>query len=195
MARTAEVQRKTAETEITVKVDLDGSGEGAISTGIGFFDHMLQQLVKHSLLNLDIQAKGDLEVDAHHTVEDVGICVGSAIKQALGKKEGIRRFASKTVPMDEALVLTSIDLSGRGSLGFDLPIDQEMIGEFPTVLVEEFFKSLIMNAGITAHIRKLAGENPHHIVEAAFKSFAQSFQEAVSISERVKGTPSTKGTL
>ncbi|MDO8588205.1 MAG: imidazoleglycerol-phosphate dehydratase HisB [Armatimonadota bacterium] len=195
MARVAEVQRKTAETDIRVRVDLDGSGEGSISTGVGFFDHMLQQLAKHSLMDVQIEAKGDLHIDPHHTVEDVGICLGSAIKQALGKKEGIRRFASKTVPMDEALVLTSIDVSGRGSLTYDLRIEQDTIGEMPTDLVLEFFKSLATNAGVTVHIRKLSGENPHHTVEAAFKSFAQSLQEAVSLSERVKGTPSTKGTL
>ena len=195
MARVAEVKRKTAETDIRVRVDLDGSGESSISTGVGFFDHMLQQLAKHGLLDVQIEAKGDLHIDPHHTVEDVGICLGSAIKQALGKKEGIRRFASKTVPMDEALVLTSIDISGRGSLTYDLRVEKETIGELPTDLVEEFFKSLATNAGVTVHIRKLSGENPHHTVEAAFKSFAQSLQEAVSLSERVKGTPSTKGTL
>ena len=195
MSRKAEIKRKTAETDITVRVDLDGSGQGAISTGVGFFDHMLQQLAKHGLLDLEIEAKGDLHIDAHHTVEDVGICLGSAIKQALGKKDGIRRFASKTVPMDESLVLTSIDISGRGSLGYDLNVEQEMIGEFPTDLVEEFFKAFTQNAGITVHIRKLAGANPHHTVEAAFKSFAQSLQEAVSISDRIQGPPSTKGVL
>jgi imidazoleglycerol-phosphate dehydratase len=195
VSRTAEIKRKTVETDITVRVDLDGSGQGSISTGVGFFDHMLQQLAKHGLLDMDIEAKGDLHIDAHHTVEDVGICLGSAIKQALGKKEGIRRFASKTVPMDESLVLTSIDISGRGSLGYDLDVEQEMIGEFPTELAEEFFKAFVMNAGVTVHIRKLAGENAHHIVEAAFKSFAQSLQEAVSLSDRIQGPPSTKGVL
>ena len=178
-----------------VRVNLDGSGEGSISTGVGFFDHMLEQLAKHGLLDLEIKATGDLNVDAHHTVEDVGICLGEAIKQALGKKEGIVRFASSTVPMDEALVLTSIDISGRGSLGLDLDVRQEMIGGFPSHLVGEFFKALTQHAGITVHIRKLSGDNPHHTVEAAFKSFAHSLQEAVSLSDRVKGTPSTKGTL
>jgi imidazoleglycerol-phosphate dehydratase len=195
VGRTAEIQRKTAETDILVRVDLDGSGESKISTGVGFFDHMLEQLAKHGLLDLEVKAKGDLNVDAHHTVEDVGICIGSAIKQALGKKEGITRFASTTVPMDEALVLTSIDISGRGALGLDLDVRQEMIGDFPSHLVAEFFKAVAQNAGITVHIRKMSGENPHHVVEAAFKSFARSLQEAVSLSERVKGTPSTKGTL
>jgi len=195
VGRIGEVKRKTAETEVIVRVDLDGSGEKKINTGVGFFDHMLDQLAKHGLLNLEVQAKGDLKVDAHHTVEDVGICLGSAIKQALGAKEGITRFASTTVPMDEALVLTSIDISGRGALGFDLPIEAEMIGDFPTELVGEFFQAVASNAGITVHIRKLSGENAHHVVEAAFKSFARSLQEAVSMSGRVKGTPSTKGTL
>lgn len=195
MARTSEIKRKTAETDIVVRLDLDGTGEGKIETGIGFFDHMLQQIAKHGLLNLEIAAEGDLKVDAHHTVEDVGICLGQAIKEALGSKEGITRFASTTVPLDEALCLTSIDISGRGSLGLDLDVKQEMIGEFPTDLVPEFFKALAHNAGMTVHIRKISGENPHHIVEAAFKSFARAFQEAVSITGRITGTPSTKGTL
>ena len=195
MRRYAEMDRKTAETDITIKLCVEGSGQAVINTGIGFFDHMLHQLAKHGLLDLDVEAKGDLSVDAHHTVEDVGICIGMTLRAALGKKEGIKRYGTATVPLDEALVLTSVDLSGRGFLAFDLPIQEEMIGEFPSALVVEFFRALAQNAGMTVHIRKISGENGHHIVEAAFKSFARSLQEAVSLSERVKGTPSTKGTL
>ena len=195
MRRYAEMDRKTAETDITIKLCVEGSGQAVINTGIGFFDHMLHQLAKHGLLDLEVEAKGDLSVDAHHTVEDVGICIGMTLRAALGKKEGIKRYGTATVPLDEALVLTSVDLSGRGFLAFDLPIQEEMIGEFPSALVVEFFRALAQNAGMTVHIRKISGENGHHIVEAAFKSFARSLQEAVSLSERVKGTPSTKGTL
>jgi imidazoleglycerol-phosphate dehydratase len=195
LSRTAEIKRKTAETDITLRVDLDGSGKATINTGIGFFDHMLHQLAKHGLLDVEVEAKGDLNVDAHHTVEDVGICIGTVLKNALGNKEGIKRYGTATVPLDEALVMTSVDLSGRGFLAFDLPIQEEMIGEFPSALVVEFFRALAQNAGMTVHIRKISGENGHHIVEAAFKSFARSLQEAVSLSDRVQGTPSTKGVL
>ena len=195
MARTAEIQRKTAETEVRVRLDLDGSGTADVSSGVGFVDHMLQQLARHGGLDLEVKASGDLHVDAHHTVEDIGICIGSAIRDALGKKEGLKRYGAATVPLDEALVLTSVDVSGRGFLAFDLPIEQEMVGELPTNLVTEFFRALAHNAGITIHVRKISGENPHHIVEAAFKSFARSLREAVSRSARDPGVPSTKGTL
>lgn len=195
MARTAEVHRQTKETDVRVKLDLDGSGERAVTTGIGFFDHMLDQLARHSLINLDIKASGDLEIDPHHTVEDVGITLGEAIDKALGAKEGINRYGTATVPMDEALVMSSIDISGRGLLEFSLEIPSETVGEMPTELVEEFFTALARSGKMTIHIRQVSGSNAHHIVECAFKSFARSLGEAVSKSERVKGVPSTKGTL
>ncbi len=195
MSRTAEIARKTKETDIRVKVNLDGEGNTSVSTGIGFFDHMLDQIGRHSLIDLDISAKGDLEIDAHHTVEDVGIALGQVIDQALGSKEGICRYGTATVPMDEALVMTSIDISGRGLLELSLDVPAEMIGEFPSELVEEFFTALARNAKMTVHIRQIVGSNAHHIVEGAFKSFARALGEAVSKSDRVKGIPSTKGTL
>lgn len=195
MSRTAEIQRKTKETDIRVKVNLDGQGESNIKTGVGFFDHMLDQLSRHSLIDLDIQATGDLHIDAHHTVEDVGIAIGQGLDEALGTKEGICRYGTATVPMDEALVMTSIDISGRGMLELSLDIPAENIGEFPTELVEEFFVALSRNAKMTVHIRQISGSNAHHIVEGAFKSFARALGEAVSKSDRIKGVPSTKGTL
>ena len=195
MARTAELHRQTKETDISVAINLDGSGESAIETGVGFFDHMLDQLSRHSLIDIRIKATGDLQIDAHHTVEDVGIALGQAIDQALGTKEGIKRYGEATVPMDEALVMTSIDISGRGLLEMSLDVPTEMIGEFPTELVDEFFTALARNAKLTVHIRQISGSNAHHIVEGAFKSFARSLGEAVSKSDRIKGVPSTKGSL
>ena len=195
MARTAEVHRQTKETDVQVKVDLDGAGESSVSTGVGFFDHMLDQLARHSLIDLEVKASGDLEIDPHHTVEDVAIALGQAIDQALGTKEGIRRYGSTTLPMDEALVMTSIDISGRGSLEYQIDVPSETIGEMPSDLVQEFFASLARNGKMTVHLRQLSGTNPHHIVEAAFKSFARSLCDAISKSERVKGVPSTKGRL
>lgn len=193
--RTAEVERITKETKIKAAVNLDGSGENNISTGVGFFDHMLEQLAKHGLFDIDLKAEGDLHIDPHHTVEDVGIVLGQAFKKALGDKAGITRYGSATLPMDEALVMTSIDISGRGKLEYAISIEQEMIGELPADLVPEFFTAFAANAGITLHLRQISGTNPHHIVEAAFKSFARALSQAVSISERQKGVPSTKGTL
>lgn len=193
--RNADVERKTSETDIRVSIDLDGSGISEISTGIGFFDHMLTALAKHSLFDLKIDAKGDLEVDPHHTVEDVGILIGQAIDQALGDKVGLVRYGWAAVPMDEALVLTSIDISGRGMLCYDVSIEQEKIGALDTVLISEFFESIARNAAITLHIRKLAGTDPHHTAEAVFKSFAKALQAATRTSERIKGVPSTKGVL
>ena len=195
MARTAEVHRQTKETDIIIKLDLDGTGRTSISTGVGFFDHMLDQLGRHSLIDLDVKATGDLEIDSHHTVEDVGITLGQALDQALGTKEGIKRYGEATVPMDEALVMTSIDISGRGHLEYSLDVPSEAIGELPADLVQEFFTSLARTAKITIHLRQISGTNPHHIVESAFKSFARALRLAVSKDERVKGVPSTKGTL
>ncbi len=195
MARTAEVHRQTKETDITIKLDLDGTGRTSVSTGVGFFDHMLDQLGRHSLIDLDVKATGDLEIDSHHTVEDVGITLGQALDQALGTKEGIKRYGEATVPMDEALVMTSIDISGRGHLEYSLDVPSEVIGELPADLVQEFFASLARTGKITIHLRQISGTNPHHIVESAFKSFARALRLAVSKDDRVKGVPSTKGTL
>lgn len=193
--RKAAVERKTKETQIRVSIDLDGSGESEVGTGIGFFDHMLTAVARHGLFDLSIEAKGDLEIDPHHTVEDVGILVGRAVDKALGDGAGIARFGWAAVPMDEALILTSIDLSGRGLLCYDVEIEQEKVGALDTVLISEFFESVARNAGMTLHIRKLSGEDPHHTAEAIFKSFAKALQAATRISERIKGIPSTKGVL
>lgn len=195
LIRKASVERKTKETEISVAINLDGTGECQVETGIGFFDHMLTHLAKHSLCDLAIKCKGDLVIDAHHTVEDVGIVLGQAIAQALGNKAGITRYGSAIVPMDEALVMTAMDISGRGSLVWGLEVKKEMIGTFDSELAPEFFKALAANAGINVHIRQLDGSNAHHIVEAAFKSFARALRQAVELDERVRGVPSTKGTL
>ena len=195
MARIASIERNTKETQIKLTIDLDGTGESDISTGIGFFDHMLTHLAKHGIMNLTVQCKGDLEVDAHHTVEDVGISIGMAIATALGDKTGVTRYGSSTVPMDEALVMTALDISGRGSLVYTSTINKEMVGAFDSELAPEFFKSLCANAGINAHIRQIDGSNAHHVIEAAFKSFARALREAVSIDPRIHGVPSTKGTL
>lgn len=193
--RKATIERKTRETQIAVTIDLDGTGESKIDTGIGFFDHMLTHLAKHSLCDLSIDCKGDLQVDAHHTVEDVGIALGQAFAKAIGDKAGIDRYGSATVPMDEALVMTALDVSGRGSLYYGLELRKEMIGAFDSELTPEFFRALVTNAGINAHIRQLDGQNAHHIVEAAFKSFARALRQAIEKDPRIEGVPSTKGTL
>ncbi|HEY3298231.1 MAG TPA: imidazoleglycerol-phosphate dehydratase HisB [Armatimonadota bacterium] len=194
-ARKSEVERSTSETQIRLSLDLDGIGEAKINTGIGFFDHMLNALARHGLLDLIIEANGDLEVDPHHTVEDVGIVLGKAIDKALGDKAGLVRYGWAAVAMDEALVLTSIDISGRGMLYYDVDIPQEKIGTLDTVLLPEFFESVARNAGLTLHIRKLAGVDPHHTAEGVFKSFAKALDAATRISNRVQGVPSTKGIL
>ncbi len=193
--RQATVDRKTRETKIHVRIDLDGTGESTVDTGIGFFDHMLTHLAKHSLCDLEVSCKGDLQVDAHHTVEDVGIAIGKAISQALGDKSGIVRYGSSVVPMDDALVMTALDISGRGSLVYGIDIAKEMVGAFDTELAPEFFKAVTVNAGINAHIRRLDGTNAHHIIEAAFKSFARALRDALSMDPRATGIPSTKGEL
>jgi imidazoleglycerol-phosphate dehydratase len=195
MPRIAALERKTRETEIRICIDLDGRGEATVQTGVGFFDHMLTHLAKHSLCDVEISCSGDLHVDAHHTVEDVGIVLGRAFAQALGDKAGIRRYGFAAVPMDEALVVTALDISGRGALYYDVSLAKEKIGTFDCELAEEFFKAVAANAGINAHIRKLAGSNAHHIVEASFKSFARALREAISQDERVQDVPSTKGVL
>lgn len=195
MARTASIERNTTETRIKIELELDGNGESNISTGIGFFDHMLTHLAKHGLLNLSVDCVGDLEVDSHHTVEDVGIAIGKCISKAVGDKAGMVRYGSSVVPMDEALVMTALDISGRGSLSYGLELSKEMVGSFDSELTSEFFKSVCANAGINCHIRQLDGGNAHHIIEAAFKSFARALRTAVSIDPKIQGIPSTKGTL
>lgn len=195
MARSATVTRKTGETDITVTLDLDGTGACDISTGVGFFDHMLSALGRHSLCDLTVHATGDTWVDDHHTVEDVGIVLGQALVQALGDKSGITRFSDVTAPMDEALVLAAIDVSGRGELYWDVPIAAQKVGTFDTELGHEFFQGFARDAGITLHVREIAGENAHHILECAFKAVARAVRAAVEIDPRVHGVPSTKGSL
>ena len=195
MARTATVSRKTGETDITITVNLDGTGTGDIATGVGFFDHMLTALCRHSLMDLSIHSSGDTWVDDHHTVEDVGITLGQAIAEALGDKRGIRRFADVSVPLDEALVLAAVDISGRGELYWDVEIGPDKVGTFDTELGKEFFIGFARQAGITLHLRKLCGENAHHILEATFKACARALRVAFEDDPRVEGVPSTKGSL
>ncbi len=195
MSRSATVDRATRETTIQVTLDLDGSGLVEVDTGVPFFDHMLEAFGRHGLFDLNVRASGDLAVDAHHTVEDVGICIGQALGQALDDKAGISRFGSCSVPMDEALVLAAVDVSGRGQLHYAVELPIEVIGTFDTTLAKEFLVAFATNAGITLHVRSLAGENAHHIVEAAFKAVARALAEAVALDPRVSGVPSTKGTL
>ena len=195
MTRTATVQRTTSETDIRVVLELDGSGVTQAATGVPFFDHMLDAFGRHGLFDLAVAASGDLEVDAHHTVEDVGICIGQALAEALGDKKGITRFGSAVIPMDEALVLAAADVSGRPHLAYAVELPIEIIGTFDTTLAEEFLRALAVNAGITLHVRSLSGTNAHHIVEAAFKAVARALAEAVAIDPRVSGVPSTKGAL
>ena len=194
--RNASLSRKTRETDIQVEVTLDGSGKSEISTGVGFFDHMLDQIARHSLIDLKIQAKGDLHIDFHHTVEDVGIALGQAIRQALGDMKGITRYADVHLPMDETLTRMAIDISGRPFLVFRTEFHTPKIGEFDTQLVREFFQAFAMNAGLTLHVETLYGANDHHISESCFKGLARALRIAVSIDERQSGrVPSTKGTL
>ena len=194
--RKAEIKRKTKETDIELCLDLDGTGMSKIFTGVGFLDHMLTLFAKHGSFDLDIACKGDTYVDAHHSTEDIGIVLGQAFKEALGDKAGIRRYGSMILPMDEALILSSVDISGRSYLGYELDIPAYKVGNFDTELVKEFFIAFTRNAQITLHIRQLSGENSHHIIEGAFKSVSRSLKEAVSIDEALCGqVPSTKGVL
>ncbi len=194
--RTAEIARKTAETDISLKLNLDGSGVSTINTGCGFLDHMLTLFSRHGRFDLELTCKGDTYVDDHHTVEDVGIVLGQAFKSALGDKKGIVRYGSQILPMDEALILTAVDLSGRGCLGYDLQVPTQKVGTFDTELVEEFFLGFIRNAECTLHIRHLAGSNSHHIIEGAFKSAGRSLRQAVAIDAAFADEiPSTKGVL
>ena len=194
--RSAQIKRTTAETAIELSLNLDGTGAGKIATGIGFMDHMLTLLSRHARMDLSVACNGDTWVDDHHSAEDIGICLGSAIAQAVGDKRGIRRYGSMLLPMDEALVLCALDLSGRSCLRYTAQIPTEKIGTFDTELVEEFFQALVRSAGMTLHIRQMDGTNSHHIVEAMFKAFGRALREAVSIDESLGGEiPSTKGVL
>lgn len=196
MSRTAEIRRDTGETAIRLRLDLDGTGAALVATGIGFFDHMLQALARHGLLDLEVECRGDLQVDGHHTVEDVGIVLGQAIAQALGDRAGIRRYADATVPLDEALVRVVLDVSGRPFLAWHADIPKwQMLGDYDVFLTPEFFRAVVLNAGLTVHVDLLRGENPHHIVEATFKAFARALEAATRRDPRVTGIPSTKGTL
>ena len=195
-ARTAEITRNTAETQITARVNLDGTGQAKLATGIGFFDHMLDQIARHGLIDLDIQAKGDLHIDGHHTVEDVGITLGQAVYQAVGDKKGIRRYGHAYVPLDEALSRVVIDFSGRPGLVMNVPFKSGMIGTFDTQLAHEFFQGFVNHAFVTLHIDNLRGENAHHQCETVFKAFARALRSALELDPRAAGTiPSTKGSL
>ena len=194
--RIAEVTRNTAETRVRVKVNLDGTGQARLSTGIGFFDHMLDQIARHGLIDLDIEADGDLHIDGHHTVEDVGITLGQAFHQAVGDKKGIRRYGHAYVPLDEALSRVVIDFSGRPGLVMDVPFKSGMIGTFDSQLAHEFFQGFVNHAFVTLHIDNLKGENAHHQAETVFKAFARALRFAVELDPRALGTiPSTKGSL
>lgn len=194
--RTSEISRKTAETDITLKLELDGSGYSSIDTGCGFLDHMLTLFARHGRFDLTVKCVGDTQVDDHHTTEDVGICLGTAFAQALGDKRGICRYGSTVLPMDEALILTAVDLSGRSFLGFDLPVPTQKVGNFDTELVQEFWLAFVRKAECTLHFKELSGSNSHHIIEGAFKSAARSLKIAVRIDPvYADEIPSTKGVL
>ncbi len=195
MDRTAKIERKTKETDIALSLNLDGSGSTNINTGIGFFDHMLEGLAKHGFFDLDCVVQGDLQVDGHHTVEDVGIVLGNAIKEAVGDKIGIKRYGYFILPMDDALALCAIDLCGRPYLSFECPFHTERVGYLDTELVKEFFYAVSYSAGMNLHIKMLSGYNSHHMIEAAFKAFAKALDDAVTFDERIDGVLSTKGKL
>ena len=194
-ARCAEIKRKTAETQISVKLNLDGEGKCDIATGIGFLDHMLTLLAKHSFMDLTVKAKGDLEVDSHHTVEDIGIVLGEALQEALGDKAGIHRYGNCFIPMDETLAQVCLDFSGRPFLVFGAEIPKIQLGNYDAEMTEEFFRAVAMHCGLTLHIRVLYGSNVHHIIEAIFKAFARAVAEATAVDPRVKGVMSSKGVL
>ena len=194
--RKAEIKRKTGETNINLSLNLDGSGKGDINTGCGFLDHMLTLFKKHGCFDLTVKAKGDTNVDYHHTVEDIGICLGQAFKSALGDKAGIVRYGDTTLPMDEALILTAVDVSGRGFFVQDININSNKVGDFDTELVNEFLIAFSYNAGVTLHVRQITGSNAHHIIEGIFKSLARTLKKAVAIDSALGGAiPSTKGVL
>lgn len=194
--RRSEINRKTAETDITLSLELDGSGRSVVLTGCGFLDHMLTLLARHARFDLSVKCSGDTNVDYHHTVEDIGICLAQTLKEALGDKKGINRYAHTVLPMDEALVLSAVDISGRGGLYFDMDIPSHKVGDFDTELCEEFFAAFARESGVTLHLRQLAGKNSHHIIEGAFKSVARSLRAAAAIDpEFSDDIPSTKGML
>lgn len=193
--RSATVERRTRETEVVVRLALNGRGECAADTGIGFLDHMLELLSAHGNLDLEVRAQGDLQTGAHHTVEDVGICLGTALAQALGDKAGIARYGSFLLPMDESLALVALDLSGRPHLVYDVNLTNVSVGGFDTDLAVEFFQAVVNNARLTLHVRMLAGGNPHHMIEAIFKGFGRALAQAASPDARIAGVPSTKGVL
>ena len=195
MTRRATVPRKTGETDITIAIDLDGSGKVDVETGVGFFDHMLCAFGRHGLFDLTVRAAGDTQVDDHHTVEDVGIVLGQAVREALGDKAGITRFSDVAIAMDESLVQVAIDVSGRGQAYVDLPVPTQKVGTFDTELAEEFFIAFARDAALTLHIRELEGSNSHHVIEAAFKAFGRALRFACEKDPRVTGVPSTKGVL
>lgn len=194
--RQAEINRKTAETDIRIRLKLEGQGNGIIDTGVGFLDHMLMLFARHGRFDLEVRCQGDIRVDDHHSTEDIGIALGKAFEQALGDRKGVVRYASTILPMDESLILSAVDLSGRGFLAYDLRIPTEKVGTFDTELTEEFFRAFAMNAGITLHLRQIAGSNSHHIIEGTFKSVARSLRTATAIDPSCADEiPSTKGVL
>ena len=195
MSRTATIERNTKETKIRVTLELDGTGKGEIDTGIGFFDHMLNSFARHGLFDLTVDVHGDLEVDSHHTIEDTGIVLGEAIKKALGDKKGIKRFGYFILPMDESLVLASLDLSGRPFLNYQIPLTVERVGTMDTEMVREFFYAVSYSCGMNLHLKLLDGLNNHHIIEAAFKAFGKALDAAVSYDDRITDVLSTKGSL
>ena len=193
--RTSKVERNTKETQIVCELNLDGSGTAKVDTGVGFFDHMLNSFARHGFFDLTLSVKGDLYVDCHHTIEDTGIVLGQAIKEAVGNKEGIKRYGSSLLPMDETLVLCAIDLSGRPYLNFDMTFTAERVGYYDTEMVKEFFYAVSYAAGMNLHIKQMDGSNNHHLIEAAYKAFAKALDEATMAEPRLTGTLSTKGTL
>lgn len=195
LQRRAEISRSTKETQITVSLDLDGAGTARIDTPVPFFNHMLDAFTRHSLIDVTVEAEGDVDVDDHHTVEDVGIVLGAVLREALGTKAGIARFGQAIVPMDEALVLCAVDISGRGQAFVEVSFEVQTIGSFDTQLVKEFFLAFAREAGITLHVRLMAGENAHHVAEACFKACGRALRQAVEFDPRVTGVPSTKGSL
>lgn len=196
MSRTGEAQRKTKETDVRVRLALDGAGRAQVKTGVGFFDHMLEALARHALCDLEIEATGDLQVDAHHTVEDVGIVLGQALSQALGDRRGIRRFGEATVPLDDALARVVVDVSGRPFLAYHAdPPTWQKVGDYDVALTPEFFRALATHGGLTIHVDLLRGQNAHHVVEAVFKAAARALGEATSLDPRITDVPSTKGAL
>lgn len=195
MDRIASITRTTKETKIQLRLNLDGTGKADIQTGIGFFDHMLHSFARHGFFDLTLHVEGDLYVDCHHTIEDVGIVLGEAIKGALGEKKSIKRYGSFFLPMDEALVMCAIDLSGRPYLDFELPFTVERVGDFDTEMAKEFFYAISYSAGMNLHMRRMRGDNNHHLLEASFKAFAKALDEASTIDDRIQDVLSTKGTL